>query len=180
MDICNVHPILYIGRDKRNGSYYFLSEDKGDGKFLAYRDHPYWMNCFGPPGNNLDLSADLPAEIMAEVILFVNGRVRYEVIPEKYGLGIPQQIIRHEIPSPSPRGEEVKSSSKRRSDTQTKSSDKSVSETKVEISDSCTGTSSGAGQAEQKSQKVEIPVKRPRGRPRRVAGPPMAGSDTDS
>lgn len=172
MDLCNARPLLYIGRDKQNGSYYFLGEDQGDGKFLAYQTYPYWMNCFGPTGNHLDLNAELPAEIMAEVILFVNGRVRYEIIPENRSLGIPRQIIQHEIQIPT--SKQAGKTKIKQAETESELARLFVSETD---SDSNSSSEPSPGKQTERSEQDQGNSDRPerrRGRPRKVANTHMA------
>jgi hypothetical protein len=92
--LINSQPLLYLGRDKVSGSYYFLSSKEGEGRFLKYVTYPYW--CLASNiGNLLDLTAELPAEILEDVINFVNGTVRYEIVPRKQGRA--ERVVKHQI-----------------------------------------------------------------------------------
>jgi hypothetical protein len=94
--LINSKPLLYLGRDKVSGSYYFLSSKEGEGRFLKYVTYPFW--CLASSiGNLLDLTAELPAEVMQDVINFVNGTVRYEIVPRKQGRA--ERVVKHQIES---------------------------------------------------------------------------------
>jgi hypothetical protein len=94
--LINSQPLLYLGRDKVSGAYYFLSSKGGEGRFLKYVTYPFW--CLASNiGNLLDLNAELPAEILEDVIHFVNGTVRYEIVPRKQGRA--ERVIKHQIES---------------------------------------------------------------------------------
>lgn len=103
MDLCNRHPILYLGKDRDTGCFYFFGNKLGTGRFLKYMSYPMWCGS-ASIGNFIDLTAELPLEVMAEVLLFVNGKTSYEIQPKRRGRA--EKIIRHEI-SPAPTGQEA-------------------------------------------------------------------------
>lgn len=156
--LVNQQPLLYLGRDKVSGSYYFLSSKEGEGRFLKYVTYPFW--CLASNiGNLLDLTAELPAEIMQDVISFVNGTVRYEIVPRKQGRA--ERVIRHQIESTP--GEQRTGAA---SNDQGKSGPLVV---QGQI-----GTPRGGNETSD-GQPV---VKRGRGRPRKVQPPDSSGVET--
>jgi hypothetical protein len=96
MYLCNEFPVLYLGRDRDNGSYYFFGNKNGIGRFLKYTTYPMWCGS-SHIGNFIDLTAQLPLEIMTEVLLFVNGKTEYEIQPKRQGRA--EKIIRRELPN---------------------------------------------------------------------------------
>ena len=93
-NLLNRKPILYLGRDRVNGAYYFLGDKEGVGRFIKYLVYPMW--CTGSMvGNFLDLGAEVPTEILEELMLFVNHQVDYELLPAKRGRA--EAVVRTEL-----------------------------------------------------------------------------------
>lgn len=159
MDLCNRHPILYLGRDRDSGDYYFFGSKQGTGRFLKYQKYPMWCSSAGI-GNFIDLSAALPEEVMADVLLFVNGRVEYEIQPKRRGRA--EKIIRHEVAPAAPAATEAKASTP-----------------VVEPNASSQRTVPPAPAGSTTSQPTQEQAPRRRGRPRKnqATEPPNPGSD---
>jgi hypothetical protein len=99
-NLSNRKPILYLGKDRVNGAYYFLGAKEGVGRFIKYLVYPMW--CTGNMiGNFLDLGADVPTEILEELMLFVNGKVDYELLPAKRGRA--ESVVRTDLAAGSTR-----------------------------------------------------------------------------
>jgi hypothetical protein len=104
-NLINRKPILYLGKDRVNGAYYFLGDKDGVGRFIKYLVYPMW--CTGNMvGNFLDIGADVPADVLAELMLFVNGKVEYELLPATRGRA--ETVVRTDIDT----GEKSKSGTK--------------------------------------------------------------------
>lgn len=93
-NLTNTNPILYLGRDRVDGAYYFLGGKDGVGRFLKFQVYPMWIYS-NMIGNFLDIGAEVPTEVLAEVMLFVNGVVNYELLPAKQGRA--ETVIRTEL-----------------------------------------------------------------------------------
>lgn len=89
-------PILYLGKDRVDKSYYFLG-NKGDvGRFIKFTSYPYWCRS-DMVGNFLDIGSEVPVEVLEEIMLFVNGVINYELLPKTRGRS--ESVIRHDTRS---------------------------------------------------------------------------------
>ena len=162
MDLCNKHPVLYLGKDRDKSAYYFFGYKEKTGRFLKYVAYPMWC-ASSDIGNFIDLSAELPEEIMADVLLFVNGRVRYEIQPKRRGRA--EKIIRHEIPrEEAPKAEGIS----------TPTLEGTPNRRRAVRSARTSPTTSPATEPVSITKTAEEQPKRPRGRPRKQADPVVA------
>jgi hypothetical protein len=83
-NLTSTKPILYLGKDRVNGAFYFLGDKDGVGRFLKFLTYPMWCTS-NMIGNFLDIGAEVPTEVLAEIMLFINGVVNYELLPAKQG-----------------------------------------------------------------------------------------------
>lgn len=87
-------PIFFLGKDRNSEAYYFYGAKDGIGRFLKFVKYPMWCGV-EHIGNFIDIRCDLPEQIMAEILDFVNGRVRYEIEPKRRGRQ--EKVVKHVV-----------------------------------------------------------------------------------
>lgn len=180
-DLCNRHPVLYLGKDRDKDVYYFFANKNGIGRFLRYQAYPIWCRS-SDIGDFISLNSPLPDQIFNDILLFVNGRISYEVQPKRRGRA--EKIIKHEIP----RGQTAVDSAGDTSATNTEGlSDKPPTKRRRRTSEkqpTVQATPTKQGTEVAKSEEITELAPRKRGRPKksverggdRASGPTFPGT----
>lgn len=87
---------LYLGKDPKSETYFFLGHKQGFGRFIKYIRYPFWAGA-NALVDFLDTTGEAPSEVLREVLLFVADKVEFEVVPKRRGK--PETILRREVPS---------------------------------------------------------------------------------
>ena len=87
---------VYLGKDLKSSTYFFLSRKQGLNRFIKFVTYPMWVGAkhlvdFLDPQT-------VPEGVFEDVIKFVDGKIEFEVTPKKKGR--PEVVERVEIPQP--------------------------------------------------------------------------------